>query len=224
LCGQAALRIGATTSTSGSAPGYIARMKLRLLTPVEKPLAARIIANGMVGDPVQRSIHGPDVSTRLRGMELAFGATLRETERPTLGAWEDGELLGAATYGPPGSCPLPEERREALSQAVADLPLPAHENFHAWRANWGAHDPAEPHWHLGPFAVRADAQARGIGSRLLIAFLELVDKHEGTAYLETDTTRNVRFYERFGFEPAGRDEVLGVECTFMSRRPTSSRP
>ncbi len=90
-------------------------------------------------------------------------------------------------------------------------------------ANWGAHDPAEQHWHLGPFAVRADAQARGIGSQLLEAFLELVDKYEGTAYLETDTARNVRFYERFGFETVGRDEVLGIECTFMSRRPTISR-
>jgi GNAT superfamily N-acetyltransferase len=199
-------------------------MKLRLLTPAEKPLAARIIASGMVGDPVQRSIHGPDVSTRLRGMELAFGATLRETERPTLGAWEDGELLGAATYGPPGSCPLPDKRREALSKAVADLPLPARRKFHAWRTNWGTHDPAEPHWHLGPFAVRVDTQARGIGSQLLEAFLELVDKHQGMAYLETDTARNVRFYERFGFEPAGRDEVLGIECTFMSRRPTTPRP
>jgi GNAT superfamily N-acetyltransferase len=199
-------------------------MKLRLLTPVERPLAARVIASGMVDDPIQRSIHGPDVSARLRGMELAFGATLRETERPTLGALENGKLLGAASYGPPGSCPPPEERREALSQAVADLPPPARKNFHAWRANWGAHDPAGLHWHLGPFAVRADVQAKGIGSRLLEAFLELVDKHEGKAYLETDTARNVRFYERFGFETVGRDEVLGVKCTFMSRRRTVSQP
>ena len=107
---------------------------------------------------------------------------------------------------------------------IAGLPLPARKTFHAWRANWGAHDPAEPHWPLGPFAVRANAQARGIGSHLLEAFLELVDKCEGMAYLETDTAGNVRFYERFGFERVGRDEVLGVECTFMSRRPTISRP
>ena len=204
--------------------GILARVKLRLLAPIEKPLAERIIASGMVDDPIQRAIHGPEVAARLRGMEILFGATLRETERPTLGAWEDDELLGAAAYGPPGSCPLPEERREALSEAIAGLPLPAGKNFHAWRANWGAHDPAEPHWHLGPFAVRADVQARGIGSQLLEAFLELVDKREGMAYLETDTAGNVRFYERFGFETVGRDEVLGVECTFMSRRPTISRP
>ena len=203
--------------------GILARVKLRQLAPIERPLAARIIASGMVDDPIQRAIHGPDVAARLHGMEILFGATLRETERPTLGAWEDDELLGVAAYGPPGSCPLPEERRETLSQAIAGLPLPTRKTFHAWRANWGAHDPAEPHWHLGPFAVRADAQARGIGSQLLEAFLELVDKCGGIAYLETDTAGNVRFYERFGFETVGRDEVLGVECTFMSRRPTISR-
>ena len=67
-------------------------------------------------------------------------------------------------------------------------------------------------------------QAKGIGNELLKAFLELANKHEGRTYLETDTTRNVRFYERFGFVASGRDEVLGVECSFMLRRPTISPP
>ncbi|MDP8925363.1 MAG: hypothetical protein M3M97_00285 [Actinomycetota bacterium] len=39
------------------------------------------------------------------------------------------------------------------------------------------------------------------------------------AYLETDTARNVRFYERYGFEVVGQDEVLGIESTFTSRKP-----
>jgi hypothetical protein len=222
LCGQAALRIGATVSTSGAAPGYIARIKLRLLTPVEKLLAARIIASGMVDDPIQRSIHGPDVSARLRRMELAFGATLRETERPTLGAWKDGELLGTATYGPPGSCPLPEERREALSQAVADLPLSARKNFHAWRANWGAHDPAEPHWHLGPFAVRADAQqeasAAGYSKR---SWNLLTSMKARPTWIPT---RRAMSASTSASASRWRDEVLGVECTFMSRSAMVSRP
>src|SRR5215210_7299154 len=96
---------------------------------MEKPLAARIIASGMVDDPIQRAIHGPDVAARLYGMEILFGTTVRASARPTLGAWEDDELLGAAAYGPPGSCPLPKERRETLSQAIAGLPLPARKNF-----------------------------------------------------------------------------------------------
>ena len=77
---------------------------------------------------------------------------------------------------------------------------------------------AEPHWHLGPFAVRADAQGQGIGTRLLEAFPALVDQRKDVAYLETDIARNVCFYERFGSEVVGRAEVPGVECAFMARR------
>lgn len=127
-------------------------------------------------------------------------------------------MLGVAVYGPPGSCPPSEERRVALLEAIADLPPSTRANFKEWRAAWANHDPVEPHWHLGPFAMRGDAQGKGIGTRLLEAFLEAVDRHEGVAYLETDPARNVRFYERFGFEVVGGAEVLGVECDFMSRR------
>ena len=49
---------------------------------------------------------------------------------------------------------------------------------------WAKHDPEEPHWHLGPVAV--------------------------DAHLETDRPENVSFYERFGFEIVGEQEVLGV--------------
>jgi len=38
------------------------------------------------------------------------------------------------------------------------------------------------------------------------------------AYLETDKPINVRFYERFGFEVVGEQEVLGVPNWFMVRR------
>lgn len=32
--------------------------------------------------------------------------------------------------------------------------------------------------------------------------------------------RNVCLYERYSLEVVGRDEVLGIECTFTSREPT----
>jgi hypothetical protein len=40
------------------------------------------------------------------------------------------------------------------------------------------------------------------------------------AYLKTEAARNVRLYERYGFEVVGRHEVLGIEYTFTSREPT----
>jgi hypothetical protein len=38
------------------------------------------------------------------------------------------------------------------------------------------------------------------------------------AYLETDKPINVRFYERFGFEVVGEQEVFGVTNWFILRR------
>jgi hypothetical protein len=39
------------------------------------------------------------------------------------------------------------------------------------------------------------------------------------AYLETAEPENVRFYDRFGFEVVGAEEVIGVPNWYMLRRP-----
>ena len=38
-------------------------------------------------------------------------------------------------------------------------------------------------------------------------------------YLETDKAENVSFYERFGYETLGEQEVIGVPNWFMRREP-----
>ncbi len=193
-------------------------MEIRPMHPEERPLAARVIASGMAENPIHLAVHGPDREERLRSLELSFGAILRATERPALVVSEGGEILGAAVWGPPGACPLSGERKETLAAETETLPPAVRERFLAWRAAWGANDPSdEAHWHLGPFTVRSDLRGEGLGTALLNAFLDLVDD-AGFAYLETDTERNSRYYERFGFTTVGWSEVLDVLCWFMSRR------
>ena len=54
---------------------------------------------------------------------------------------------------------------------------------------------------------------------LLRVFCERMDGAGEAAYLETDKEINVRFYERFGFEVVGGEEVRGVMPNwFMTRR------
>jgi hypothetical protein len=48
-------------------------------------------------------------------------------------------------------------------------------------------------------------------------FCARVDAAGEVAYLETDKLVNVRFYERFGFEVIGEQEVLRVPNWFMRR-------
>jgi predicted N-acetyltransferase YhbS len=85
-----------------------------------------------------------------------------------------------------------------------------------------AHDPREPHWHVGPLGVHPDAQGQGVGASLLQAFLSAVDEAGEPAFLETDVERNVTFYQRFGFEVVGSEVIVGVSTRFMSRPAVAS--
>jgi ribosomal protein S18 acetylase RimI-like enzyme len=58
----------------------------------------------------------------------------------------------------------------------------------------------------------------GVGSMLMQVFCKRMDDAGEAAYLETDKEINVRFYEKFGFEVTGEDEVLGVRNWYMFRR------
>ena len=48
-------------------------------------------------------------------------------------------------------------------------------------------------------------------------FCAQMDAARDDAYLETDKPINVRFYERFGFDVIGEENVLGVQNYFMRR-------
>src|SRR5262249_10541678 len=86
---------------------------------------------------------------------------------------------------------------------------------------WAKHDPRERHWHVGPIGVDPTSQGRGVGKALLESFLSTVDAQRLPAYLETDVDRNVKLYEKFGFEVIGREEINGVNNRFMWRSPRS---
>ncbi|MGH3735337.1 MAG: GNAT family N-acetyltransferase [Micromonosporaceae bacterium] len=84
---------------------------------------------------------------------------------------------------------------------------------------WAERDLDEPHVHLGPLAVDADLQGRGIGSLILREHCRRLDQARQVGYLETDKLENVRFYQRFGYEVTAEATVIGVPNWFM-RRPT----
>jgi ribosomal protein S18 acetylase RimI-like enzyme len=87
-----------------------------------------------------------------------------------------------------------------------------------WLGLWTRRDPEERHWHIGPLAVDSHLQGMGVGSLLMQVFCAQMDAAREDAYLETDKEINVRFYERFGFEVVGEQEVLDVTNWFMLRR------
>jgi len=86
-----------------------------------------------------------------------------------------------------------------------------------WYAEWGRHDPIDQHWHLGPIGVLPSHQGSGIGTTLMERFCIEVDACFAKAYLETEGGKNVRFYEKFGFEVVRESEIFDVKNRYMLR-------
>jgi len=56
---------------------------------------------------------------------------------------------------------------------------------------------------------------------MLTRFCAAMDEKRELAYLETDKSENVHFYQRFGFSVIAEGKVLGVTNWFMLRSSTA---
>jgi ribosomal protein S18 acetylase RimI-like enzyme len=112
--------------------------------------------------------------------------------------------------------------KSCTGRVVDDPGVPEDEKDLHWRKSvwfkeWATHDPVEQHWHLGPIGVLPTHQGAGVGSLLMERFCKEVDACAAGAYLETDLDKNVRFYEKFGFEVVSESEIFGVKNRYMRR-------
>jgi ribosomal protein S18 acetylase RimI-like enzyme len=81
------------------------------------------------------------------------------------------------------------------------------------------HRPLAPHAYLATLGVEPELQRGGVGRALLAHWLAAVDARRERAYLETDSTTNVLWYERSGFGLRAELTVLGVTVYLMERAP-----
>ena len=84
----------------------------------------------------------------------------------------------------------------------------------------------EPHWYVAAIGVDSESQGMGFGSVLMRHGIARADRDEAPIYLETETERNIAFYQKLGFDvieeftPGG----VGVQMWLMVRQALSTRP
>ncbi len=182
--------------------------------------AVGVVARGMRDNPLHVAAYGSDPDRRLRCHARLTRALFEVfTEQQPICAVRDGRIVGLTGAAPPGTCQPTAVQRVRLIPTLVGLGPRTAARVGSWMNTWAQHDPAEPHVHLGPLAVDAPLQGQGIGSEIMREHCRRLDSRGLVGYLETDKPENVRFYERFGFEAAGEQEVLGVPNWFMIRRP-----
>ncbi len=184
-----------------------------------------MLARAFRDNPLNRTVVGPSERRRLRcneaGMRAQLGPALARGE--VLAARDgEGAIQGVLVGVPPGAWPLP------LPALGARLRL-------LWRQGVGVAGrwatvarrledvhPIVDHAYLATLGVAPEQAGRGVGTKLLGAWLAGVDAAGVPAYLETDEARNVPFYTRAGFEVVRELSVLGVAVHALERPPAGA--
>lgn len=189
--------------------------------------AAELLAESMRDNPLHRRVFGGNEVQVARLLRTAFLRLLQRqlTYGNILGAFDGSTLVGVAAMVPPGHCQLPlKEQLGMLAIVARERQLPRLPGIFYWLRTWARHDPAADHWHLGPAAVAHERQGAGIGTALMTAICNELDRQQAIGYLETDKRRNVSLYRRGGFEVVAERPVLGVTNWFMVRQPRQVQP
>ncbi len=108
---------------------------------------------------------------------------------------------GFAVWLPPGAH---HSLLENIRMMV-DVGWAVHKSCKAWQQfqlfrRIDAIHPKEAHYYLSFLGVRPEMQGKGLGRALIEPVLERCDREQTPAYLETETEKNVRFYEKHGFQ------------------------
>lgn len=193
---------------------------VRELTDADLSAAVGIVARGMRDNPLHVAAFGTDAELRGRRLMRMFMVALPFifAKGVVLGAFDGGTLTGIAGMVPPGHCqPSFAEKLGAMPRLVPAVGGGALARVGRWMSAWAQHDLREPHWHLGPVAVDAHLQGKGIGTLLMTEYCARLDRAHAAGYLETDKASNVAFYARFGFETIASAPVLETPNWFMKR-------
>ncbi|MBY6414765.1 GNAT family N-acetyltransferase [Rhodococcus sp. BP-252] len=161
-----------------------------------------IFSEAFDGDPVWAP-HLPDASTRRQALAEFYASEVEGTpEHVDVAVDEDGRLLGALIWEPPGprdesGCFSPTEAGRAHDRAIEDQ------------------RPNEPHWYIHDIATSARARGTGVGTSLIQYRLDEIGST--TAFLESTTPASRRLYERFGFEAIITDGMVPGSSAMIRR-------
>jgi ribosomal protein S18 acetylase RimI-like enzyme len=184
------------------------------LVASQKAQAAQVLARAFLVDPAYAALF-PDSVERERALQRLFGAVVGYSlVYGLVHTTPAGE--GAACWLSPGNTKVTLWRMLrtglGLQRAVAGFNPQARREFLAVLAYMDEVHKREapgPHWYLWALGVEPGCQGQGIGGRLIQPVLTQADKEGVPCYLETQTERNVAFYQRRGFEVVSDGVVPG---------------
>ncbi len=173
--------------------------------------SARVLSDAMLNNPLHIAVFQGEGEKERIEIEKIFSKLLVELPGIVFLAKEGQKIIGVMRMK---SC---DGRKTIDDPEESKVKNDISWRKSVWLSEWARHDPSDQHWHLGPIGVLPSHQGVGIGSRLMRRFCKEVDSCLAKAYLETDLDKNVRFYEKFGFNVVSEIIIFHVKNRFMLR-------
>jgi GNAT superfamily N-acetyltransferase len=140
-----------------------------------------------------------------------------------LGAFIEGKLQGVAFITPPQNeknnhdvDSTPTSSEEEFAMAIGEEALMRIEAYSNLKK---ANKPSSPHFYINALGVHPQSQGKGIGSAILSHIHQISEQHsdsQGVA-LDTQTEKNVGYYQRFGYDVSTTAQLESVKNWFMFR-------
>jgi GNAT superfamily N-acetyltransferase len=202
-------------------------MPVTTIFPAQADPALSVLCEAFHDYPVMRFVLGstPGYDRRLRTL-IGFFVTARLLREDLILGFtdDDGILAAVALVTLPAQRDPPEAlaiRREAVWQELGAAERVRYEAFGA-----AAHefDIEEPHHHLNMIGVHPSHLGRGHASPLLHHIHALADLDPGSSgvSLSTESERNVKLYEHFGYHQLGYARVAKELEMWAMFRPAQS--
>lgn len=187
---------------------------VRPATPRDVPRAVRTLARAFADYPATRHTLAADAHhDRVRQFQELL-LTRVGLEYGRVWVADDGAAVAVWTTPERDAGPAFAEIGTRLAELAGDR-LPAHQESERLVA---PHRPTEPVWFLATVGVDPARQGQGLGSAVLRAGLTEADRAGLPAFLETAEERNVRLYQRLGFQVTAEVDLPDGPRTWCMRR------
>jgi ribosomal protein S18 acetylase RimI-like enzyme len=189
--------------------------------------AWRVLVAAFASDPTVRYVCDAESDAFERRLHALYASLVRlhlQSGEPRLGVVHDGSLVAVChLLRPAARMPLWAETMHALRLAWRLGPAALVRGARFARAVGRCH-PATPHYYVVSIGVDPACQGHGHGGVLLRAIHERSDADPASAgvALDTQNSRNVTLYERFGYRVTREEDIgpLHSWCMFRSNGRT----
>lgn len=199
----------------------MSQVTVRDLGQSELAGAGAVVGRAMHDNPIMQQVFERCFSRRAAAVGEIFGTVLRQIQAKgiVLGAFAGDDLLvGVGALVQPGRNGSSTFEKISLTRVIqsctsVEMALA----YQRWQSAVARRDPKDPHWQVGPVAVEPGHQRKGIGTALMNALCERMDKFPAMAHLATDRRETVAFFSRFGFRTMAEAGVMDLPTWFMIR-------